>query len=447
MVYACIYDNIPDKGGYGIHARSKGFPYGFEEDVLAVSGIFRAGSGYEENTAIRYAPLRNGKYLLTWVLRHPVTYVDGNRAWHTEVHFIMDAQEADKLFRYPISEIALRVERKARQMWQAMDCELDGGMQLFAQEEQPRDNLDANGRIEDCILLAGAFYCGQAGGANQMFLESEDPWGEMDMLQRCLPYGLRKELSFCIGLQNQQESKGTVFNLPTHINLQQLHSAQGEGAPMSQKYWHWETLADQELCQNCNRILDRMSDCSEVLLDMLFSVITNWNQLKAFGEEKLEDALGSVIMHTGQEIWCGLLRSRQYREQDLEQLLNLIKGNRNTKTLQKEINRRLRDPISKGKFADRMSGGHMQEHLLKQFLKNYAIRGAAIAAMVVVLIVFFTLLRQILVCDTVMTEQVIYYCVSREAALDTMKLIGAFACGAVSFWAVSRLIGTFKRKK
>lgn len=454
MVYACIYDNIPDKGGYGIHARSTGFPYSFEQDILSVSGCFSAGEGYEETTAIRYAPIRNDKYLLTWVLRHPVTYAEGNRAWHTEVHFVMDAQDADHLFRYPISAVAERVSRKAYEMWQTMNCELDGGLTLFGKDEHPCDNWDINGKIDDCVLLAGAFYCGQADMACQLYLESDDAWGEMDVVQRCLPYALRKDLSFCIGLQSQQESRGTVFNFPTNIGLQQLHNTRGEGVPMSEKYWSWEQFGDRKLYHDCDLILSRMSDWKESLLGMLFSVVTTWQELSAFAEDDLSKGLNNVVMHTGQDIWRRHLQSKRYKNQDLEWLLSLIKDNKRAKALQKEIKRQLKD-LSSGKFSTPKAGrgqpkaGDEQSDdlLMKQFLLNHAIRGAAVVAIAVVAVLVITLFRQVLMRETIEVEQVIYYCISREAAVDTMKLVGAFLCGALFFWSASELIGTFKRKK
>ena len=419
-----------------------------------MSGIFSAGDGFGESTAIRYAPLRNEKYLLTWVMRHPVAYAQGQRAWHTEVHFLMDAQDADSLFCHPISAVAEAVGTKAYEMWKNMKCELDGGLNFFGKDERPRDNWDANGKIDDCILLAGAFYCGRANGAYQLFLESEDPWGEMDVVQRCLPYALRKDLSFCVGLQSQQESEGTVFNFPTDIGLQQLYSAHGEGVPMSEKYWNWDTFGDQKLYSDCNRILGRLNEWPETLLGTLFSTVTQWNELKAFAEDNLTEGLNNVIMYTGQEIWCRQLRNRQIKPQDLEWLLGQIRDNKNTKTLQKEIKRKLRVSVP-GRFAgsknkqsqNNASGDQTDELLLKQFLLDRALRGAAAIAMVVVVVVFLTLFRQVLVRETVEVEQMIYYCISREAAVDAMKLVGSFLCGAATVLSVLVLIGTFKRKK
>ena len=454
MVSACIYDNIPSRGGYGIHARSADFPYSFEQDIDSVSGFFAAGNGYEESTAIRYAPVRNGKYLLTWVLRHPVAYTEGQRAWHTEVHFLLDAQAADELFRYPISAVAERVGRKAYEMWRTMNCELDGGLKLFGKDEHSGDNWDATGRVDDCILLAGAFYCGQGQGARQLFLESDDPWGEMDMIQRCLPYALRKELSFCIGLQSQQESKGTVFNLPTNIGLQQLRSAYGEGVPMSEKYWSGDEFGDKKLYHDCDLILGRMNNWKESLLNMLFTVITKWNELRALAEDQLGEGVNNVIMRTGQDVWCKHLQSERYQSQDLEWLQDLVKDNKRTKLLQKEIKRQLRDFTKEKAVAPKPEGRQQKtvdegadEALLKKLLLNHATRGAMIAVMAVVLVVTLTLLRQILKLETVEVEHVIYYCISGEATVDIMKLLGAFLCGALSFWSVSVFIKTFRRKK
>lgn len=463
MIHFCIYDNIFDKGGYKIHAKSADFPIQYESDIMEVSCYFSPGRGSRETTAIRYAPLRNGKYLLSWVQRHPVTYEEGQRAWHTVVHFLMDGKDADALFRHPISRIAERVEQTARDLLN-YDSQLpagkkksknaDGPVEFFSQDE-PAANFWYTEEAEfDRKMMAGAGYCMGSGRPKQMFLATEVPYEELECLQSRLPYGLRKKLSFCVGLQNQTECTGTIFNFPTEMTLDQLQDAPGESPPMSDKFWQGNQFGEKRLCDEYGLILQRLAECSLFLREMIFTVITEWAQLQLLATEQLSDGLGELIRYSDQEAWCKMVRKHKMNSSELRELQALIPRKKYTKAVRAEIKKRLNMPSNgkkktgaNEKVTGKETNTGSEDTALKKILWNNVRRLAAVVVMVVAAIALVTFFRQVLVKETVVVEQVVYYCISREAAVDVLKLCGTYLCGVLSACAVIGLIGSFTRKE
>lgn len=458
MAYICIYDNVPDAGGYRIHARSAEFPYGYERDILAVSEYFNAGTGDAESVAIRYAPLKNDAYLFSWILRHPVVYVEGQRAWHTVVHFLMDETEADALFRHPISGIVQWVDETARQIYRDGHYDLPDKLRLHSGREWPTGDMESNAEIDDKILMAGVSYCKEGKVKNQLFLASKDPCGEMDWIQKWTPYALRKRLSFCLGLENKQESTGVVFNFPLRMSLSQLRTASSEGAPVTEKYWYGDRFMNTVLLDNCDRILSNLYEYPW-LADLVFKCVPEWEELALLANDDLSRGLSKLIIETGVDNWVDLLDSRKMSRIELEQLAALLGRQRELKPLRNAIGRRLKRS-QRGRYAQSRNaydavGEHpngAQNHIQRPYgndrdnaevhkiLLNHVLNAAAVVALVVVAIALITLARQTLMAGEIEVEQVVYYCISREAAADVLKLCGAFVCGFLAAVAGKRLL-------
>ena len=462
MAYICIYDNNPDAGGYRIHARSAEFPYGYERDILAVSEYFNAGTGDAESVAIRYAPLRNDAYLFSWILRHPVVYVEGQRAWHTAVHFLMDETEADALFRHPISGIVQWVDETARQIYRGGQYKLPDMFRLYSGSEWSKVDMEANAEIDDKILMAGVSYCKEGKIKNQLFLASKDPCGELDWIQKWTPYALRKRLSFCLGLENKQESTGVVFNFPLHMSLSQLRTASSEGAPVTEKYWYGDRFTNTVLLDNCDRILSWL-DAYPWLKDMVCKIVTEWEELALLADDNLSRGLSKLIIKTGVNNWVNMLDSREMSRIELERLASLLGKQKELKPLRNAIGRRLKRS-QRGRYEQRRKAydavgerpNEVQNHIqnpygndrdnseLHKILLNHVLNAAAVVALAVVAIALITLARQTLMASEIEVEQVVYYCISREAAVDVLKLCGAFACGFLAALAGKRLLSRLK---
>ena len=447
MAHTIIYDNLPAEGGYGLYGRSVGFPADYEAAVAKISSLFGPGSGSGESTAVRYAPLGE-KYLLSWVLRHPMTRWENRRGWHTVVHFLLDGGEAEELFQHPVAVIARWAEENGEKLWRSRERFLPR-VNLPADDGTYRPRREEEMRLDAGVMMAGAFYCGVGQGNHQLFLESEDPWGELDRVRMCLPCELRKDLSFCIGLENQQESQGAVFNFPTGIHVSQLRSAVGEGSSMTDKYWHGEAFRDGEMYEQSVRLLRRLNECSSQVYGIILRVVTDWDQLACLAADSLEEGLEALIRSTGQEVWCHQLADDRLMLSDVTALQQQIPRTEDTRLIHKELRGMVRThaaPRQEQKaprepaVRERASG--FRAAFFRVLLRLVALLtlGAALAA-------FALLLRHVLTTDTQETGRVIYYCISREAAADVLKLLASFFCGGIAAWAVFVLASGFRRKK
>ena len=452
MIYTCIYDNIPHDGGYGICAKSPGFPAKYEPEIKKISGYFGPGTGYSDSAAIRYAPLRDDRYLFSLILRHPQVSMEEQRAWHTVVHFLMDETDAQTLFTHPITWIVQTLADKALKIYNNGQYIISEELHTFLNAEQQVTKYGSAGGIDDKILMAGVSYCMSDEISDQLFLVSDDPCGELEAIQWWLPDAFCKRLSFCLGLENLQESTGTVFNFH-----QAPLSKHGTNAPRSNKYWHGEAFTDTELLDDCDQILSRL-DAYPWLKDMVCKIVTEWEELALLADDNLSRGLSKLIIETGVNNWVNLLDSREMSRIELERLASLLGKQKELKPLRNAIGRRLkrsqRGRYEQGRNAydavgERPNG--VQNHIQRPYgndrdntevhkiLLNHVLNAAAVVALAVVAIALITLARQTLMTSEIEVEQVVYYCISREAAVDVLKLCGAFVCGFLAAVAGKRL--------
>lgn len=223
---------------------------------------------------------------------------------------------------------------------------------------------------------------------------------------------------------------------------------------MSEKYWDGNSFGEIRLREQSNLILERLSECGSSLQELIFTVITEWEQFEVLATEDLGDGLGELVKCTGQENWCELLNQIRMSNTELRDLLELLPQKGYVKAMRKEISRRLKNRTKEKHEVNNSDKENIQENkgkgesvALRKVLWNHALRCAALIVLVVVAITLITLFRQILVKGSVEVEQVIYYCISREAAVDILKLGSAFACGVLSACAGIGLAGSFRRKK
>ena len=474
MVHAIIYDNIPGIG-WDLYGRTRNFPTAYEAEIQHVGEYFRAGNGNIESTAIRYAPLQD-KYLLSWVVRHPVTGIGDSRAYYSVVNFLMDAEDADQMFRIPFVHAHEKIEDIARELWESKLMELPNRWWLEDAAVQKQEKREELYDVPRTVMLACGLYSGRK-KYPQIYLEARDPWLEINWLQTFTPFSLRKQLSFCVGLEKLQESKNVILNFVTNISLNQLRNdSNTDGAPMSTKYWGSEGFQDYDMMAECERILRTTDKLPKPIKLLLKHAVDDWYAYEKLAEkDKLIPALQCLLSGIKESRWISALNKVKMDRESLEMLEKAIPKRCDYQKLKKEIKERLKQlssqhrrhsqgrrtaytreqeeneyPPKDEKRVDAEEDEEQKENQvqwsgIKQLLLKQVKRTGCIAALVIALIAFITFVRQTMLYESGVTGQIIWVSVNQRAALDVSKLLGTFLSGIVVGVAGIGLLGNRKK--
>lgn len=223
MIHAIIYDNRANKDGYTFYERTPGFPVDVLAQVQEVS--HRYSEPVSGKPCIRYEPLKCGMYLLSVTFRM-VNSEHQDRRHFRIVHFVMDREDAVDFFSTPLCTEALI--RFADSCYQKLLQDFPGNWSEYRSLSQ---TCSVNSMIHPELLYTCCFR-----DRFQAFIGLDtDPAAEINSLQGSLPYALRLELSFVIGMETAMECIGIRFNFGSIEEIRQLQGRNYEGCPGTKK--------------------------------------------------------------------------------------------------------------------------------------------------------------------------------------------------------------------
>jgi hypothetical protein len=322
-------------------------------------------------------------------------------------------------------------------------------------------------------MLACGLYSGRK-KYPQIYLEARDPWLEINWLQTFTPFSLRKQLSFCVGLEKLQESENVILNFVTNMSLSQLRNdSSGDGAPMSTKYWGSEGFRDYDMIAECERILRMTDKLPKPIKLLLKHAVDDWYAYEKLAEkDKLISALQCLLSGIKESRWISALNKVKMDRESLEMLEKAIPKRCDYQKLKKEIKERLKQlSSSHGRYSQGRRPAYTEEQEeneyppkdekrtddeeqkedqvqwsgIKQLLLMQVKRTGCIAALVIALIAFITFVRQTMLYESGVTGQIIWVSVNQRAALDVSKLLGTFLSGIVVGVAGIGLLGNRKK--
>lgn len=250
MLHAIIYDNR-SKGGFSFYESTPNFPKEYRRPIEEICS--RVETPLREGVAIRYAPLKDGYYLLSVVFRI-FSVEEQNRRHYRIVNFLMNRSAAEDFFSTPFCQEAL--------ISVAKEC-YDQKLQNFP------GNWDSYRRRSDPPMMVqrmnpSTLYACYLQNDFQAFIGMDEaPDGEINYLLSTLPYELRLQLSFVIGMESAQECQGIRFNFGTVADVQRIHAGGYNGCIGTNKTmmllqgnnWTMTSVANQAAQQRAGNLL------------------------------------------------------------------------------------------------------------------------------------------------------------------------------------------------
>ena len=200
------------------------------------------------------------------------------------------------------------------------------------------------------------------------------------------------------------------------------------------------------MLKQCSLLMSRIDQYNDSLLILVESVITTWQQFTLLAEGKnLSDGLQALLKETGETPWLLHLNQNPLDEESVKILREAVPHDRLFKELRELLNPKsqrsgkyerldaapYREQPHKANDSYHVQTLHHQEPERRSGgnLLQYAALLGSLAAVIAAVVILIVVLRQSFAGVLEVIQQAEYYSISREAALDLLKMLGILLSG------------------
>lgn len=310
-----VYDNVGDRQGYAMYARSNDFPEKYVAPITQICEQY-TDCGTQESVSIRCAPL-NERYLVSVIFRRPRGSAVQRRGHFSIVNMLLDNRDRETFFSKPFS--SEDQVKKAEKYYHLHLKELGrdpGSPQTGKQGKKTTRPC----QLEDRILLEAARYGCDCPVSSQLFVRLEGSADEeIRRLIQLTPAAMCRKLSFHTNILGESESHDIALCFFDPGSRSDLRSWK-DGGPANTEKATLDTRTgkrdgfeqDPLLRAQVNQMSNLVSGQAGSVYPFLREAVTSWEMLldaaKSYaGDKNLKDALLCIP----EELICRTLQQKR----------------------------------------------------------------------------------------------------------------------------------------